>query len=43
MLEEVLGGNAVAGGAGIACELKILLQDLIGIAANPNVGTGTIK
>jgi len=40
MLQEVLRGNAVTGSAGIACELKILLEDLIGIAADPDVGAG---
>jgi len=35
MLQEILGRDAIAGRAGIARELKILLQDLVGIAADP--------
>jgi hypothetical protein len=34
VLQEVFGGDAVAGGTGIACQLQVLLKHLVGIAAN---------
>jgi hypothetical protein len=37
MLQEILGGDAVAGRSRIACELQIFFQDLVGIAANPQL------
>jgi hypothetical protein len=37
MLQKVLRGNPVAGGARIARELQILLQNLIGVAADPQL------
>jgi hypothetical protein len=37
MLQEILGGDPVAGRSRIACELQILFQDLVGIAANPQL------
>src|SRR4051812_43766970 len=43
VLEKVLRRNPVAGSAGVACELKILLEDLIGVAADPNVGTRAVE
>jgi hypothetical protein len=43
MLEKVLRRNPVAGCAGIARKLKILLKHLVGIAADPNVGTRAVE
>lgn len=37
MLQEVFRRDAVAGGAGVAGELQVFLQDLVGIAANPRL------
>jgi hypothetical protein len=37
MLQEVLGSDAVAGRARVARELKILFEDLVGIAADPQL------
>jgi len=37
MLQEILGGNPIAGRSRIACELQIFFQDLVGIAANPQL------
>jgi hypothetical protein len=43
MLEEVLRRDAVADSAGIARELQILLEHLIGVAADPDVGTRAVE
>jgi len=37
MLQEILGGDAVTGRARVARELKILFEDLVGIAADPQL------
>ena len=37
MLQEILGGDPVAGRSRIARELQILFQDLVGIAADPQL------
>jgi hypothetical protein len=37
MLQEILSGDPVAGRSRIARELQIFLQDLVGIAANPQL------
>ena len=37
MLQEILGGDPVAGRSRIARELKILFQDLVGIATDPQL------
>ena len=39
MLQEILRRDSVTGCAGIACELEILLEHLIGVAAHPDIGT----
>jgi hypothetical protein len=43
VLEKVLRRNSVAGSAGVARELKILLEDLIGVASDPNVGARAVE
>jgi hypothetical protein len=43
VLQEVLRRDTITGCAGIAGELKILLEHLIGIAADPNIGTRAVK
>jgi hypothetical protein len=40
VLQEVLRRDAIASGAGIARELEILLEHLIGVAAYPDIGCG---
>jgi hypothetical protein len=42
MLEEVLRRDAVTGRAGVARELQIFLEHLIGVAAHPDVGAAAI-
>jgi hypothetical protein len=37
VLQEVFGGDTIPGGAGIARELEVFFQNLIGIAANPRL------
>ena len=43
MLQEVLSSHTVSGGAGIARELEVLLEDLKGIAADPNIGSAAVE
>src|SRR3954469_17568027 len=43
VLEKILRRNPVTGSAGVARELKILLEHLIGVAPDPNVGTRAVE
>jgi hypothetical protein len=43
VLQEILRRDTVAGSAGIARELEILLEHLIRVAADPNVRTRTVE
>jgi hypothetical protein len=43
MLQEILRRHAVSGGTGIARELQIFLENLIGVAADPDIRPGAIE
>ena len=43
MLIKILGGDPVAGSARIARHRQIFLQNLIGVAANSDIGPGAVE